>query len=240
MTGVWVNEAQPRESTNPDEINAFLCDRVRARGEERFGAHPLPAVSLQLAQLEFRLRRFSELQAERAKAGWRIEHAEWAPADDGAVTRLVDDTPIRIRGRIDRIDTHPDGRWAIWDYKTGERVRGPERSHRDRNGEWLDLQLPLYRLLSAELGRESVPELGVIAITRDPAGCGFLSATGWSVEVLDEALGVADDVVRAIRKGDLWRMGKWKPFGDTFKALCGVGLVGVPMGEDEDGDGGLS
>ena len=42
---------------------------------------------------------------------------EWQP--DGGVLFDVDEVPIRLTGRIDRIDRHQSGRYAILDYKTG-------------------------------------------------------------------------------------------------------------------------
>ena len=59
---------------------------------------------------------------------------------------------IWLGRKIDRIDRNArTGTWCILDYKTGDRVRDPESTHRTRGGEWLDLQLPLYRFLLPHL-----------------------------------------------------------------------------------------
>ena len=61
----------------------------------------------------------------------------------------VDGKLMGLRGRFDRIDHHPQtGRWAILDYKT--HGHKPEKKHLKGKGadaEWIDLQLPLYRMM---------------------------------------------------------------------------------------------
>ena len=52
--------------------------------------------------------------AERA-AGWRTVQVEWA--------FRVPLGPLELRGKIDRIDRHPDGRVRVIDYKTGDTAR---------------------------------------------------------------------------------------------------------------------
>jgi ATP-dependent helicase/DNAse subunit B len=68
----------------------------------------------------------------------------------GPATRpLVLDTaagPVRIAGRIDRIDQHTDGTLAVIDYKSSSSVR----SLRDTT-EGVDVQLPLYLLAAEQL-----------------------------------------------------------------------------------------
>jgi hypothetical protein len=107
------------------KIDAALQAELARIAQDRFGAHPLPAVELQIAQLGWRLRFVAERQAARAAAGWRIHRVEWAP--EQPVTLDVDGDAITLTGRIDRIDVHADGRWAILDYKTGEKVDLPEK-----------------------------------------------------------------------------------------------------------------
>jgi len=49
--------------------------------------------------------------------------------------------PIRIKGRVDRIDITPDGRFAIYDYKTGSQI-----ATRNEIASGKALQIPLYLL----------------------------------------------------------------------------------------------
>ena len=50
--------------------------------------------------------------------------------------------PHRMRGRVDRIDRHPDGGYELIDYKTGDPGTGPKLSG--------DVQIALYRLAARE------------------------------------------------------------------------------------------
>ncbi len=118
----------------------------------RFGANPLPSVSLQANQLRARLCAFAEWQARWVADGWVIRAVEASPPKGGAEF-VVDDRPILLSGKLDRVDQNErTGQWCILDYKTGERAADPETIHRSgREKKWVDLQLPLYRLLAAAL-----------------------------------------------------------------------------------------
>ena len=50
--------------------------------------------------------------------------------------------PHHLRGRVDRVDVLPDGRYEVIDYKTGERKTAADLRE--------DLQLALYRLAARE------------------------------------------------------------------------------------------
>ncbi|NOT29525.1 MAG: hypothetical protein HOP15_03645, partial [Planctomycetes bacterium] len=187
-----------------------------------FGPDPLPAVGLQLAQLEHRLRAFATHQAARAAEGWRIHAVEWKPP--APVVLEVDGVPLEIRAKIDRIDRHPDGRWAILDYKTGENQKHPREAHRRRNGEWIDLQLPLYRFVAGALELAGEPELGYATIGKDSSNTGFFLERFERAE-LSEALEVARGVVRAVRAGRFDEPGR-PPYDDIFKAIFGLSTLG--------------
>jgi RecB family exonuclease len=221
-----------REATDPRLIQEYLKDCLSRLARERYGRRPLPAVTLQLEQLDFRLARFADEQGKRVQDGWRIEHVEWKP-EGGTVELDVDGEPILLKGRIDRIDRHVNGGWAIWDYKTGEEVKSPEAAHRTR-GEWRDLQLPLYALLCSELGWTDEPEIGYVAIPKKVEEVGFKPARKWDSELLAEAWEVAREVVRRIRRGELWDLGRWNPREEIWKAIGGQSLIATSTGESED------
>jgi hypothetical protein len=228
-------DAQAREQRDAEEIAKFLVSTLQGLGRERYGAHPLPAVQLQLRQLEQRLEVFAAVQARRRQAGWEIRETEWKPAD-GGVEFPVDGTPIRLTGRIDRIDWNPETQqWALWDYKTGESVRHPRTVHVAGDGSWRDLQLPLYCLLAVELLGDAEPaEVGYIALPRDPNGIGFVNVDRWGgtksdplllPDALDGAFEAARDVVRRIRKGDFFSADGFDPRDPIYEAIGGVGIV---------------
>jgi ATP-dependent helicase/nuclease subunit B len=54
-------------------------------------------------------------ERRRAQAGWRFAAAE-SPFDDLSLGA----TKTKIRGRVDRVDVHPQEGLAVWDYKTGD------------------------------------------------------------------------------------------------------------------------
>ncbi|MBY4896218.1 PD-(D/E)XK nuclease family protein [Cupriavidus sp. AU9028] len=79
-------------------------------------------------------------QGERERQGWR-----WRTGELDVVVELEIEgqAPVRLHGRIDRLDRHEDGRHAVLDYKTqtATRLRLKAREARE------DCQLPFYGLL---------------------------------------------------------------------------------------------
>jgi hypothetical protein len=185
-------------SESVEEVAQFCREELRRIGRNRFGPNPPVAVAVQVEMALLRFDRFARWQVERARAGWEVVEIEWQPGS-GGVDFDVDSSPMRITGKIDRIDRHPDGRVAILDYKTGEKVLPPRRTHQVR-GEWTDLQLPLYRHLVRELRLGDSVELAYVSLSAGQE-CELLSA-GWSPQELADADAVASDVIRGIRQGE--------------------------------------
>jgi len=228
-------DLEVRDECDAAKIGRFLTDALQTLGNRRFGSRPLPAVRLQLAQLAQRLRVFAAAQAERREQGWQIRETEWSPSA-GYLPFDVDGTPIRITGRIDRIDYHPETeRWAIWDYKTGDSAANPLTEHRRRDGTWIDLQLPMYYSLAVELLGDAVPaEIGFIALPREEKEIGFRGIDRWSrhanasetfEEAVDSALEAAREVVRRIRGGEFFTDEGFAPRDAIFAAIGGVGVI---------------
>jgi len=236
-------DTKVRESTDASAIAAFLSGELESVAKELYGRHPLPAVRLQLRQLEYRLAAFAEKQAARRRDGWRVLEVEWSPPG-GSVPFLVDGETVQLRGRIDRIDHRPEtNEFAVWDYKTGEEVRKPVTAHRAADGTWRDLQLPLYCWLVAELCGEAMPsELGYIALGRDTHRVEFAKVETWDrkkgefdsiEEGVESAWDVAKDVVRRIREGAFFTEEGFEPYDPIFQAIGGVGLVEASAEESE-------
>ena len=201
--------------TDAAAVGTTLVKLLDEEVAARFGDEALPAIALQAEQLKTRLRAFADRQAAWAGAGWRIVAVEQQGTGEG-VPFDVDGEPILLRGRIDRIDHNPEtGDWAVLDYKTGNTVDPPEKTHRKgRTGqkEWIDLQLPLYRrLLKGLVDAEGRPvvdydpagdgsvELGYISLPKDPAESAFLLAP-WTEAELAEAEEVAREQIRTLRR----------------------------------------
>ena len=229
-------DRRARGERDAKRIERFLSGELQDLAVETYGAHPLPAVRLQLEQLDYRLRIFAERQAARRLAGWEIREVEWSPSA-GHGELAVDGAVVQLRGRIDRIDAHPEHGWAIWDYKTSEGLWRPETAHRTHDGKWRDLQLPLYCLLVQELlDSDQPPELGYAALCREPAKIGFYAIPKeWRKsdpfdsyeEGIGDAIEAAQEVIRCIRRGEFFDDDRFGPYDPILGAIGGVGLVAV-------------
>jgi ATP-dependent helicase/nuclease subunit B len=199
-----------------DALDACLDEYVA----RNYGA-VFPAVRLQVEQLRLRLRTFAVHQARRVADGWTTVAVEYGTPEGGVPlpgVRLPDDdapqpvngAEFRVTGRIDRIDYHAaTGAWAVLDYKTGERGDGPDTVHR-RRGEWVDLQLPLYRHILPHVvdgdgnraftgGADADVRLGYILLCGNPDEIRFAEVQ-WTQQELDAALDAARDVVAIVRR----------------------------------------
>jgi ATP-dependent helicase/nuclease subunit B len=226
---------------------SLLLDRAVRDG---FGPRPVPAVRVQVEQLRTRLRRFARWQAGWAAEGWRVMSVEGQP--EPGVSFDVDGKPVLLRGKIDRIDHNPrTGEWAIFDYKTGDTGKTPEEVHRKgrkNQREWIDLQLPLYRVLLPDILKEDgtplVPEsawkdvcLGYILLPRELDKVGAAVAR-WTEEELAEAEETARRVIRELRTNEFhYDPGTQSFRGDPLDALRG--RLELPRADDgeEGGDG---
>ena len=224
-----------RHSTDARRIEECLLDELADRARSCFGDTPRAAIDLQMEVVRRRLRGVAQWQAARARDGWLIaEEPEWTPSTGSGVL-MVDGQPMGLRGRIDRIERHSGtGRLAILDFKTGERAETPDKAHR-KSGQWVGLQLPLYRHLAAELGADNDTVLGYVVIPREITKVAFLQAE-WTHEDLAHADAKAFEVVRAVREGRFGEIGEGAEEGSVFAALCGGGFLGA--GDDSVDDQG--
>ena len=221
-------ETPVAESTDAVRIAAWLSESLDRNVARQFGEAPLAAVRVQVEQLRLRLARFADWQAEWREQGWRIEHVEIEPAN-GNASLIVDRTPMILHGRIDRIDWNEEsGEHLVFDYKTSDSAKTPEATHR-KKGQWIDLQLPLYKYLTMAMGIEGPIQLGYIVLPKDTAKTGPLLAE-WSDDDLSSAIGVAEDVVRSVRAQSFWPPASPPPdFSEQFAAICRDNQLGAPQ-----------
>jgi len=191
-------------------LEAFLDEEVR----DRFGTRPLPAIRPQVGQLRARLAALASWQGRWVGQGWRVRGAEASPPS-GGVPFEVDGVPILLRGTMDRVDENVEtGEWCVLDYKTADVPKKPDETHRagsSKSRRWVDLQLPLYRVLAAGVEREEgggplVPRgalaslrLGYVQIPSAPERVGEAWAS-WSDTELAEAEEEAKRAVRFLRE----------------------------------------
>lgn len=173
-----------RHATTPEAIELLLLTELQQLAATRFGRDRSATVSVQLKMLENRLQEFARWQATAAQEGWRIIHTE----ADLKFPDFMDihGRPVTLKGRVDRIDQHLQTKqWRVLDYKTSEAADKPESTHRQKDA-WVDLQLPLYRLLVRALGITGDVLLGYVHLPGDLSRVGC-SIASWSQTDLESA-----------------------------------------------------
>jgi hypothetical protein len=217
----------PRESTREKEVFEFLVEQLQERGHNHYGSRGhRAALRLQLEQARERLRAFAAVHAKMVKEGWRIVHAESTDdkGDQLRVPFVVDGEPVRLVGRIDRIDLHAaERKLRILDYKTADTAQKPEKTHRNKE-RWIDLQLPLYRHLwraaHLDVPDGCVVELGYLNLPKQADEAKFEQAN-WDDADLRSADETAQDVIRKLRCGVFWEPAKEPPeYSEAYAAIC--------------------
>ena len=176
--------------------------------------------------------------------GWRIHaqrschHPRRPDQSAGAEHGVADgEPPIYLRGRIDRVDVHEvTGETIVFDYKTGDHGETPEKAHREKRTDWIDLQLPLYRHLVRAAGIAGPVRLGYIVLPKDTSKVGAYLAE-WDEAALATADAKALEVIRAIAAQEFWppatdaRGTRWFP---ELAAICQEDLLLVRAAADDD------
>jgi RecB family exonuclease len=184
------------EATTVEPIEDFLLKAARQLAFKKYGRTHSATVAVQLQMVENRLSAFAEWQAQSAAEGWRIKHTEESLKFQDF--RDVQGRRVVLSGRVDRIDHNKfTNSWRVLDYKTSEKADKPEVTH-FKKGEWVDLQLPLYRLLVRCLEIEEPVQLGYVHLPGDLSKVG-VSIANWSdaeLQSAEEAAGrIAADIL---------------------------------------------
>ena len=222
VLAVITPESELAICTDPALIDSALQRRLEQLVLERFGRNPAAAVVLQVRQLSIRLRRFAEWQASWVAHGWRIKLVEHPVKG----TLQTSAGPLAVRAQVDRMDFHEaTGAYAVFDYKFQDQERSAVSMHtRARAGEWIGLQLPLYRMLLKQQGISEPIRLATIPLSGEqgevaPSWLEFDAAT------FEEAEAVAQQVGAKIRSGVFWPPSRILPLFDNYRWICGVGVV---------------
>ncbi|HIK93859.1 MAG TPA: PD-(D/E)XK nuclease family protein [Planctomycetes bacterium] len=182
-------------ATHPEPIETFLLKTLQGLSNKRFGRNRSATIAVQLQMMQDRLSAFARWQAQTAAEGWRIHYTE----EDLKFTDFKDKhrRGVVLAGRVDRVDQHQTTeQWRVLDYKTSERAEKPEATHM-KKGEWIDLQLPLYRLLVQSLGIDGEIQLGYVHLPGDLSSVGA-SIAKWSDAELETAEETAREVAANI------------------------------------------
>ncbi len=204
-------------ANEPEAVESALMELFERESIMEFGLKRSATVSVQLQMMEERLSAFAHWQATQAKQGWVIVHSEEAleyPFEDAKGRALT------ISGRIDRIDHNKQtGEWRVLDYKTSENAKKPDQIHR-RKGEWVDLQLPLYRLLVRTLNLSGEAKLGYVHLSGNLKTVGEAMAR-WTPEELETADDKAREVAAQILDLDIdFVRSSTGTYSDDFSRIC--------------------
>ncbi len=220
------------EATDPLELRIALHRAFDQAAEALFDEEPLPAVRLQLEQARLRLNAFAEWQALHRRQGWRVWRKE---IDASHELKLEKGRTLKVFGRIDRIDYHEaSDRWLIIDYKTGDAGNTPEQVH-VRDGKWVDLQLPLYRLLARNLNVRGEPGLAYLTLGKQPPKEPeeLLRQAAWTLDELAAADGVITQIANHIADGSFWPPSSEPPRFDDFACILQEGVFGRGAWDDK-------
>lgn len=224
-----------RNSKDAGQIADYLRKQLDAVVNDSYGAMFRPVIGVQVEQIRKRLEAFAVEQAKRATEGYEILHVEYSPpTEDGSTIIDVDGKPIKIRGRIDRVDFHYEmGKYVLLDYKTSAAGDDPEKAHR-KKGEWVDLQLPLYEWLFSENNEtEANIEVGYVSLPKDTTKTGFLIAD-WHYADFAAARDSARSVIRNIRNEVFWPMTMPPPkYSELFSPICNDRQIRLFDDEDD-------
>jgi len=136
-----------RDSEDEQVVSKAMSSCLDEAVQCMFGETVSGAIRIQVELARVRLAEVAKHQAMSASDGWRILCTE----EKHKTNVDVNGTTMKVSGVIDRIDVHKNtGKIRVLDYKTG----GPSANDahfKKQAGEWVDLQLPLYRLLLSEI-----------------------------------------------------------------------------------------
>jgi hypothetical protein len=234
----------PRLSTREQEVFEFLDDRLQAIVRGRYGADERRAsIRLQVEQARRRLKAFAAKQVALVREGWRIVHAEQADEtrNNLCAAFAVDGEPITLVGRIDRIDFQETTRTlCILDYKTADSAQTPDKTHRSE-GDWIDLQLPLYRHLwratPLDVVGDCTIKLGYFNLPKQLDKTG-VDCADWDEATLESADDRARQVVRDLRHACFWPPVHPPPdFSEDLAAICLDNVLHGPVLPDEEQGG---
>lgn len=124
--------------------------------------------------------------APRYLSWWRQERAEgwaWQVGEEEHTAAPAAWAPQTLRGRIDRVDRHRDGRWRLVDYKTGSKDDLSKRAAQPLE----DAQLAVYAALHLQQHADAPLEAMYLALDdpRSPAPVRHLDVAATAGEMIE-------------------------------------------------------
>lgn len=212
--GIVVHDAFGRLYKEGPVPLARLEERARAAFDAALREAGLPPFWAEAARRVFDniLPGIKKIETELRAANWQPKETELTL--EGQVTK-----DIRVKGRLDRLDEHPDG-LRVLDYKTGQANVSAKQVIKERT----HVQLPLYAKLIADSTGRPVDNIGIYSLRE--ARIRWLAGKDHSLEELVKAaLETTVEVMADIRSG---RFRAEPAKNDTcdncdFDYLCGAG-----------------
>ena len=232
-------QCDAKSETDVKKIESALIEHLHNYADDHYGPEASTSVRLQIAQAERRLAAVARAQAERIAQGWVIHATEAVVSEKSGAVIEVNGGTMGIRGRFDRIDHHPEtGQWAILDYKTHGHL--PAKKHLkkvDGVEKWIDLQLPLYRLMIPYLGIDAPPDevqLGYFNVSeKDPET--KINLAEFTAEQLDQAQQEIHRCVTGVLAED-FQPAENPPEYDDYGMILQVGAFPVSTTSPTDAD----
>ena len=187
-----------------EELSEQLNVIVDELFEQSYPNSVQPSIVIQKEIIKQRLAAFAEFQQTWSGNTIAVEQ------DFEQVVTLKDKEKMTLIGRIDRIDLSPEGDIILLDYKTSDTGDNPREDHLDKDGNWINLQLPIYRrLLLANKNRFSEfitkgtqIKVGYINISKEKAAKN--EDPKWLDSEFDAAEEKMMEVMEKIHNGVFW------------------------------------
>mgnify|MGYP001347540170 CR=1 FL=1 len=237
-------ESSLARSTDAREIAEGFAEAVDRWLERRFGERlPMP-ILIQREAARRRLAHWAVIEAKQRDAGWEIIEVETALGTEGHWPFLISGMPIR--GRIDRIERHPETGLRVFDFKTLSpmesgslktvsqyHLANVKRSDdpallpawstlsnaKGKLQRWTDLQVPLYHIALSDRFPGVSVAAGYATLGRTVEEVRIDLWEGLDDRTLESAMTCAAGVIEAIREGRFWPPNERMPDWDRFHAL---------------------
>lgn len=223
-------------STDEKLLRELLDDTTFTLFRERFGNNSLPALRIQLAQLQGRLRHFVKWQIDHRRAGWVTKEVEREIAANDLTIDLPD-APMIVTGRLDRVDyNQASGSYLILDYKTADKAQSAARARSrevgSSEGIWSDLQAPLYLIAGKRIfGEQAAIEFGYLKISAE-LNSDIFEGVELSDSDLESALKQAREIASLVRQQVFWPPSEKQGLDQESDPYWRV-LMGLSGGNDE-------
>ena len=211
------------EATIRSRAQQLLVEEAR----RLFGPSPAPALRVQLASAQARLRAFARAQAACFAEGWVILEAERKLEADAPEPLNIG--PLALSGVVDRIERHVEtGALRVVDYKTFSSAKTPFQGHLGpashawidaaqveitsgagpSSRAWENLQLPLCRKIVERWYPEACasppPRVAYFALPSDPNETAILEFTELDENAYASAQDCAAELATRIADGQFW------------------------------------